>query len=94
MANEKNVEHTANLARIKISEEEKVSLEVQLSKIISYIDKLKELDTGNVEPMREPFTERNVCREDKSRLSGAKEDILSNAPLREGDYFKIPKVIE
>jgi len=94
MVDKKNVEHVANLARIEISEEEKASLGGQLSKIIGYIDKLKELNTDNVEPMRGLHTERNVTREDKAKDSGAKEDILSSSPLREGDYFKIPKVIE
>ncbi|MFH1504892.1 MAG: Asp-tRNA(Asn)/Glu-tRNA(Gln) amidotransferase subunit GatC [Candidatus Omnitrophota bacterium] len=94
MANNENVEYTANLARIDVSEREKASLGEQLSKIIGYIDKLKKLNTDNIEPMRGLHTERDVRREDKAKISGVKEDILNNSPLREGDYFKIPKVIE
>jgi len=94
MINKKDVEHVAKLARIGISEEEKASLGSQLSKIVGYIDKLKELNTDKVEPMRGLHTDRNVFRKDKAENSGFQEDILKNSPLREGNYFKIPKVIE
>ena len=88
------VEYVANLARIKVASGEKDSLGEQLSKIIGYVDKLKELDTKGVEPMRGLHTPKNVFREDKVIPSVYREDILKNSPLREGDYFKIPKVIE
>ena len=94
MIDKKEVEYVAKLAKIEISEEEKKFLGKQLSKILDYIDKLKELKVEDVEPMREVGESQDVLREDQVKTSGAKEDILDNAPLREGDYFKIPKVIE
>ena len=94
MISKKEVEYVAKLAKIEISEKEKEFLGEQLSKILDYIDKLKELNVEGIEPMREVGESKDVLREDKARASGAKEDILNNAPLREGDYFKIPKVIE
>jgi len=94
MISKKEVEYVAKLAKIEISEKEKESLGEQLSKILDYIDKLKELNVEGIEPMREVGESKDVLREDQARVSGAKEDILNNAPLREGDYFKIPKVIE
>jgi len=94
MQEEKNVDYVAKLARIEISKEEKDSLEKQLSKIIDYVDKLKELDVGSVEPLRDVGIVENIFREDKAKQSGLKEDILNNAPSRQQDYFKIPKVIE
>lgn len=93
MADERNVEYIANLARIRIASEEKNSLEEQMSKIIGYIDKLKELDVEGVEPLRGVSSLRDVFREDKVIPSNCREDILKNSPSREGDYFKIPKVI-
>ena len=93
MADKKSVEYVANLARIRITSEEKDSLEEQLSKIIGYIDKLKELDVEGVEPLRGASISRDVFREDKVIPSNCREDILKNSPSREGDYFKIPKVI-
>lgn len=94
MQEEKNVDYVAKLARIETSQEEKGSLEKQLWKIIGYVDKLKELDVESVEPLRDVGIAENIFREDKAKQSGLKEDILSNAPSRRQDYFKIPKVIE
>ncbi len=94
MSDKKQVEYVANLARIGISAEESESLASQLSKILGYIDKLKELDVSGIEPMRGLHLENNIFRKDEAMDSGTQEDILKNAPAREGNYFKIPKVIE
>tara|TARA_Y100000031_G_C7993166_1_gene280144 strand:- start:202 stop:486 length:285 start_codon:yes stop_codon:yes gene_type:complete len=94
MIDKKIVEYVAGLANIEIGDDQKESLKLELSKIIDYIDKLKKLDTENVKPMRALHSKRNVFREDKAKSSGLKSEILNNAPLREGDHFKIPKVIE
>lgn len=94
MPDKKTVEYVANLARIGISAEETEYLSGQLSKILGHIDKLKELNVDNIEPMRGPCLSNNVFREDEVVDSGKQEDILKNAPLREENYFKIPKVIE
>jgi aspartyl-tRNA(Asn)/glutamyl-tRNA(Gln) amidotransferase subunit C len=94
MPDKKIVEYVANLARIGVSSDEAEHLSLQLSKILGYIDKLKELNVDNVEPMRGLNLKNNIFRKDEVVDSGLKEDILKNAPLREGDYFKIPKVIE
>jgi len=90
----KDVEYVANLARINITSQQESSLEEQLSKIIGYIDKLKELDVTGVQPSKGARIIRNVFREDKVISSDCHEEILKNSPSREGDYFKIPKVIE
>lgn len=94
MPDQKQVEYVANLARIGIDARETEYLSGQLSKILDYIDKLKELNVDNVEPMRGLHLENNIFRKDKVIDSGVCEDILKNSPSREGDYFKIPKVIE
>lgn len=94
MIDKKTVEYVANLTRIEISESEKVCLGNQLAKIINYIDKLKELNVKGIEPMRGLHREKNILRKDEIKSFSFKEDILVNAPLRMGDYFKIPKVME
>ena len=94
MADKKDVEYVADLARVKITSQQEKSLEEQLSKIIGYIDKLKELNVEGVEPSRGAHIKRDVFREDKAMPSDCREEILKNSPSREGDYFKVPKVIE
>jgi len=94
MSDKRQVEYVANLARIGVSSDEAGHLSSQLSKILGYIDKLKELNVDNVEPMRGPSLKNNIFRKDEAADSGVQEDILKNAPSREGNYFKIPKVIE
>jgi len=94
MVDKKIVEYVANLAKIRITESQRDYLGTQLTKIIEYIDKLRKLDVEGIEPMRGLHTQRNVFREDKAEPSESRDGILNNAPLREGDYFKIPKVIE
>ncbi len=90
----KTVEYVAELARINLTEDEKESLGQELSKIISYIGQLEELGTRNVEPLRDLTAKGDVFRQDTVTPSDCRGEILKNAPLGEGDYFKIPKVIE
>lgn len=94
MTKKEIVEYVANLARIKITSQEREFLGGQLSKIIGYVDKLKEVNVEGVEPMRGLHISKNIFREDKAIPSTCQEDILNNSPLREGNYFKIPKIIE
>ena len=94
MIDKKTVEYVAKLAKINIEEEQKDFLASQLSKIINYIDKLRELNVDGIEPMRELHESRNVFRQDIVKPFTACEDILKNSPSREGNYFKIPKVID
>jgi aspartyl-tRNA(Asn)/glutamyl-tRNA(Gln) amidotransferase subunit C len=93
MVDKKTVEYVAQLARIDILESQKQYLAEQLSSIIEYIDNLKELDVSGIEPLRELHTTHNIFRNDTSLPSACREKILQNAPVREEDYFKIPKVI-
>ena len=94
MVDKKKVEYVANLARIEVSSDEIDSLGEQFTKIINYIDKLNELDVDGVEPMRGLHPESGRFREDKVKKIFERVAILKNIPVREGDYFKIPKVIE
>ncbi|MFH1767749.1 MAG: Asp-tRNA(Asn)/Glu-tRNA(Gln) amidotransferase subunit GatC [Candidatus Omnitrophota bacterium] len=94
MVNKKIVDYVAALARINVSEEEKEHLAGQLSDILAYIDKLKELNVDGVETTRGAFSEENILRKDivdDKKLSGS---IMKNAPSQEEGCFKIPQVIE
>lgn len=90
----KEVEHVARLARIALTEAEKKDFTGQLSRILDYIDQLEKVDTNNVEPMDQPIPLANVLRDDTVIKSGLENELLSNAPEREENFFKVKKVIE
>ncbi len=89
----KDVEKIAELARLKFSEEELENFTPQMNEILSYMDKLNELDTENVNPLSHPVEQTNVFREDELKPSIPTEDALKNAPSKDEHHFKVPKVI-
>ena len=93
MIDKRMVEYVANLSRIALNDSDKAHLAQDLSKIIDYIDKLKELNLEGIEPTRGVLTEKNVLRADKITLSNYSQDILKNAPVQENNQFKVPKII-
>ena len=93
MLTKKEVIYVSNLARLELKDEEIDKFSVQLSDILEYIKKLNEIDTKNVEPMKHAVDINNAFREDKVTNKSYKDDILKNAPDRDNDYFKVPKII-
>jgi aspartyl-tRNA(Asn)/glutamyl-tRNA(Gln) amidotransferase subunit C len=96
---QKDVEHVARLARLSLTEAEKERYTAQLAQILEYVEKLGTVSTENVPPTSHVLPMANVWREDKAEPStaetlGSSEDFLSNAPEREGPFFKVKKVIE
>jgi aspartyl-tRNA(Asn)/glutamyl-tRNA(Gln) amidotransferase subunit C len=89
----KDVEHIAELARLKFNEKELENFTHQLNEILTYVEKLNELDTENVEPLSHPVENSNVFREDVIEPSVSTEEALKNAPDKNDLYFKVPKVI-
>lgn len=91
---EATVRRIARLARIKVTDEEAKALEKELSGILDWVRQLDEVDVGNVEPMTRviPMTLRK--RDDKVTDGEIPEQVLANAPQREGDFFVVPKVVE
>jgi len=89
----KDVEKIAELARLKFTEEELENFTPQMNEILSYMDKLNELDTENVKPLSHPVEQINVFREDELKPSISTEDALKNAPSKDDHHFKVPKVI-
>lgn len=88
------VDHIAELARLKFDDAEKEKLASELGEILAYADKLNELDTTGVEPMKHVVSIRNVFREDEVKESLDRNKLLENASSHEDGYFKVPKAIE
>ena len=88
------VEHVAKLARLRLTEEEKEKFGKQLNRILEYVEKLNELNTEKVESTSHVVPLKNVLREDEVQPSLPVEDVLSNAPDKKGNYFKVPRIIE
>jgi len=83
----------ALLARLNLSETEIEQFTGQLDAILMYMDKLNELDTKDVEPTSHVIETGNVVREDQVGDSIPVEDALANAPDKEDDFFKVPRII-
>jgi len=90
----KQVEHVANLARLRFDEEEKKRLAEQLGSILEYIDQLNKLDTTNVEPTSHAIPVKNVARKDVVKPSFTQDEALANAPSPVDGLFEVPKIIE
>ncbi len=86
--------HIARLARLGLTEEDVDKFGEQLSNILENFEILKQVDTTDIPPTAQPVALHNVMRDDKVTLSLAPEDILANAPRREGDCFRVRAVLE
>ncbi len=91
---EATVARVARLARIAIPEAELAPLAGELSRILEWIEQLNEVDTAGVPPMTSVVAMKLALRADEVTDGDRAEDILANAPAREGDYFVVPKVVE
>lgn len=89
----KDVEHVAVLARLTFTESEKEHLVHHLNAILGYMETLSKVDTSGVEPLSHVIGLQNVFREDVSRPSTGREELLKSAPDRTEEYFKVPKVL-
>ncbi len=89
-----DVKYIAQLAKLKFKDEELESFTHKFNDILSYVEKLKELNTDDVEPMEYPIDNINVFREDINIDSIETEEALKNAPQTDGTYFIVPKVIK
>ena len=86
--------HVADLARLRLTEEETVKFTNQLSQIIQYMDQLNELDTTNVTPTTHVAPLTNVMREDEVQPSLERDQVLKNAPTHREGMFQVPTIIE
>jgi len=89
-----DVKYVAHLARLSLSPEEEQKIGAQLSNILGYIEKLKEVDVTGVEPTAHAFPLVNVTRPDEVRPSMSSEEALRNAPAQANGLFIVPKIVE
>mgnify|MGYP001565005242 CR=1 FL=1 len=90
----REVGHVAKLARLELSEEEQEVFTKQLNSILTYVEKLNELDTKDIEPTSHVLPIQNIFKEDKIKESLPREKALSNAPDRTEEFYRVPKIIE
>jgi aspartyl-tRNA(Asn)/glutamyl-tRNA(Gln) amidotransferase subunit C len=82
--------HVARLARLELTDDEVERFREQLNAILEAVGKVSELDLADVEPTAHPLDLVNTWREDEPRPSLSVDEALSNAPDREGDFFRVP----
>lgn len=92
--NDALVQQLADLARLEFNQEEKSEIKGDLQRMITFVEKLNELDTTEVEPLLHLTEDYNVFREDAVVPSISREEGLLNAPSRNDQYFKVPKIIK
>lgn len=88
------VRYIARLARLEFSPEDEERLAREMNDILAYMEKLNELDTSSVPPMSHVLDLVNVFRDDRVEQRISRDDALENAPDADGEYFRVPKVIE
>ena len=87
------VSKVAQLARLKLNEEQIDNHAIQIEKILDYINQLERIDTNNVPCTTRAIEVTNVVRNDVKEIYDNRDDILELAPSREDDFFKVPKII-
>ncbi|MFO7624795.1 MAG: Asp-tRNA(Asn)/Glu-tRNA(Gln) amidotransferase subunit GatC [Anaerolineales bacterium] len=88
------VEHIAQLARLKLTAQEIERYRQQLSAILDYADRLQTLDTSGIPPTSSVLPDRSVLREDKARPGLSLEELFRNAPEKESGQFRVPPVLD
>ena len=88
------VRKVARLSRLRLTEAEVEEFTGQLSAMLDYVEKMNELDTDNVEPLAHCLPVSNVFRADSVKESLGTEKTLANAPQRDGEFFKVPKILD
>lgn len=93
MIDKSTVDKIATLAKLEFNDHEKEAMAKDLSKILVFMNKLNELDTTDVAPLIYMTEETNVLRKDEVKQDITQKEALLNAPKKDSDYIKVPKVI-
>jgi aspartyl-tRNA(Asn)/glutamyl-tRNA(Gln) amidotransferase subunit C len=88
------VRHIARLARLGLTETDVARFGEQLSGIIDYFEELQRVDVEGIPPTAYPLDLHNVMRDDEPAPGPESEDVLANAPTREGDFFRVRAILE
>ncbi len=91
---QEQVRKVAKLSRLELTDAEIEEFTGQLSAILDYVEKMNDLDTTNVEPLAHCLPISNVFRQDLTKESLGTEKTLANAPQRDGEFFKVPKILD
>jgi len=91
---DKQLDHIARLARLKLTDEERTRLIKDLDDIVGYVEKLNEIDVDGIKPTSHALEQKNVFLAPDAAHPLHAADVLKNAPLRHRDFFDIPRVIE
>ena len=91
---DETIEYVGILAKLELSEEEKEQAKKDMGDMLAYVGKLNELDTDDVEPMSHTFDVHNVFREDVVTNGDDRDQMLTNAPERNEDCYKVPKTFD
>ncbi len=88
-----DVQHMARLARLDITTETTELFATQFANILSYMDTLAHVDTNGVEPLYSPIFHEGVLRSDVANHKAKREDVLSNSPKEDEQYFVVPRIV-
>ncbi|MEZ4807288.1 MAG: Asp-tRNA(Asn)/Glu-tRNA(Gln) amidotransferase subunit GatC [Flavobacteriales bacterium] len=92
---EATLDRIAELARLDLSDPDaRRTILADMERVITFVEKLNEVDTTGVEPLIFMTEEENVLRADVAEVTITKQDALSNAPVKDSDYFKVPRVVD
>ena len=88
------IKKISDLAHLEFDGKSLNMIQKDMHDMLNYINKIKEIDTKNIQPLINPIEEESALREDKAKGSIEKTDLLKNAPDKNSDYFKVPKFIK
>ena len=92
--NRATLDKIAYLARLEFSEDEAEKMMADMTEIVTWVEKLRQINTDGVEPLTSMSHEVNVCREDIPELTLSREKALSESPHHDDQFFHVPKVID
>lgn len=91
---EQLVDKLANLAQLQFEQHEKIEIKKDLQSMIAFVEKLQELDTTGIQPLQHMGNNTNVLREDILKGTISREEALQNSPIKDEQFFKVPKMIK
>ncbi len=91
--NDELIDKLAILARLEFNPQEKAGIKNDLTRIISFVEKINEVDLSKVKPLIYVTNEVNVMRVDEVEHNITQQEALKNSPKHDSDYFKVPKVL-
>lgn len=92
--NRELLDKIAHLARLEFNEKDAEKMMTDMTAIVSWVEKLNKVDTRGIEPLTTMSHEVNALRSDSPQTELTHEEVLKNAPLKNEDYFRVPKVLE